>query len=126
MNCDILIVLVLLLFFMKPRSKNVVVAFFGPTGQPLPVVEGGVLLNPVTTVQATFPVTVNRARLMLKPTNGKPVTVLEQTGLSTNVVTFVWNVPAGTSGKVWVVGWRQCDGLTKCLESDKILVTTAT
>ncbi|KJS64067.1 MAG: peptidoglycan-binding protein [Peptococcaceae bacterium BICA1-7] len=97
--------------------------FLTETGQPLPTVDGAVQLNARVIVRATFTRPVSRAFFFLEPTGTETCELVKLIGVDcpsavTGVAEVLWQVPAGTLGRVFVVAC--IDSI--CAKSDEVLV----
>lgn len=93
------------------------------TGQPLPVTNGAVQLNSRVIVRATFTRPVSRAFFFLEPTGTGACELARLIGVdcpsaTTGVAEILWQVPAGTLGRVFVVACVN----SVCAKSQEILV----
>ncbi|MCW3489034.1 LysM peptidoglycan-binding domain-containing protein [Dethiobacter alkaliphilus] len=89
--------------------------------QPLPVVDGAVQLNARVIVRATFNRPVFRAFFFLEPTGTETCELARLIGIDCpgeRVAEILWQVPAGTLGRVFVVGCIN----SRCAKSEEILV----
>lgn len=97
--------------------------FLSETGQPLPTVNGAVQLIARVIVRATFNRPVSRAFFFLEPTGTETCELARLIGVDcpsavTGVAEILWQVPAGTLGRVFVVACLD----SICAKSDEILV----
>lgn len=97
--------------------------FFSETGEPLPVTNGSVQLNARTIVRATFTRPVSRAFFFLEPTGTETCELARLIGVDcpsavTGVAEILWQVPAGTLGRVFVVACIN----SVCAKSEEVLV----
>jgi LysM repeat protein len=97
--------------------------FLSETGQPLPTVNGVVQLNARVIVRATFTRPASRAFFFLEPTGTETCELAKLIGVDcpsavTGVAEILWQVPAGTLGRVFVVACIN----SICAKSDEILV----
>ena len=97
--------------------------FLSETGQLLPTVEGAVQLSARVIVRATFTRPVSRAFFFLEPTGNETCELVQLIGVDcpsavTGVAEILWQVPAGTLGRVFVVACIN----NSCAKSDEILV----
>jgi len=97
--------------------------FLTETGQPLPTVNGAVQLNARVIVRATFTRPVSRAFFFLEPTGTETCELAQLIGVdcpsaTTGVAEILWQVPAGTLGRVFVVACIN----SICAKSDEVLV----
>ena len=97
--------------------------FLTETGQPLPTVNGAVQLNARVIVRATFTRPVSRAFFFLEPTGTETCELAQLIGVDcpsavTGVAEILWQVPAGTLGRVFVVACIN----SICAKSDEVLV----
>jgi murein DD-endopeptidase MepM/ murein hydrolase activator NlpD len=95
--------------------------FFNQAGQPLPVIGGFVQLAPTTVIRVTFSRPANEVFFFLAPTGTQACEQARLFGVvcaNVTTVEFVWQVPAGTSGHVFVIG---CAGRV-CARSREISV----
>lgn len=97
--------------------------FLSETGQPLPTVNGAVQLNARVIVRATFTRPVSRAFFFLEPTGTETCELARLIGVdcpsaTTGVAEILWQVPAGTLGRVFVVACIN----SICAKSDEVLV----
>lgn len=97
--------------------------FLSETGQPLPTVNGAVQLSARVIVRPTFTRPVSRAFFFLEPTGTETCELAQLIGVDcpsavTGVAEILWQVPAGTLGRVFVVA---CIDST-CAKSDEVLV----
>jgi hypothetical protein len=101
--------------------------FLTETGQQLPIVNGAVQLKARTIVRATFNRPVSRAFFFLEPTGTETCEFARLIGIDcpsavTGVAEILWQVPAGTSGRVFVVAClNSC-----CAKSEEVLVVRNT
>ncbi|MDW7683220.1 MAG: LysM peptidoglycan-binding domain-containing protein [Bacillota bacterium] len=97
--------------------------FLTEAGQQLPVVGGAVQLNGRVIVRATFNRPVSRAFFFLEPTGTETCELARLIGVdcpsaTTGVAEILWQVPSGTSGRVFVVAClNSC-----CAKSNEVLV----
>ena len=97
--------------------------FLTEDGQPLPVVGGAVQLNDRVIVRPTFNRPVSRVFFFLEPTGTETCELASLIGIDcpsavTDVAEFLWKVPPGTLGRVFVVACiNSC-----CAKSDEVLV----
>ena len=97
--------------------------FFTEEGVQLPVTNGFVQLNARVIVRATFNRPVSRAFFFLEPTGTETCELARLIGVdcpsaTTGVAEVLWQVPSGTSGRVFVVAClNSC-----CAKSDEVLV----
>jgi LysM repeat protein len=97
--------------------------FFTENGHPLPVSGGAVQLVPQTIIRPTFNRPVSRVFFFLEPTG---TNVCEQASLigvncpsaTTGVAELLWQVPAGTLGRVFVVACLD----SVCAKSNEVMV----
>lgn len=99
---------------------------FAEAGQPLPVVDNAVQLNARVIVRATFTTPVQRAFFFLEPTGTEACENATLIGIdcpsaAQGVAEILWQVPAGTLGRVFVVACRD----SMCAKSEEILVVRA-
>ena len=97
--------------------------FLTQTGQPLPMVNGAVQLVARVIVRATFTRPVSRAFFFLEPTGTETCELAQLIGVDcpsavTGVAEILWQVPAGTLGRVFVVACLD----STCAKSDEVLV----
>ncbi|KJS12811.1 MAG: peptidoglycan-binding protein [Desulfotomaculum sp. BICA1-6] len=97
--------------------------FLSETGQQLPVVNGAVQLNARVIVRATFTRPVSRAFFFQEPTGTETCELAQLIGVDcpsavTGVAEILWQVPAGTLGRVFVVACIN----SICAKSDEVLV----
>lgn len=97
--------------------------FLTETGQELPVRDGAVQLLPRVIVRATFNRPVSRAFFFLEPTGTETCELVRLIGVDcpsavTGVAEILWQVPAGTLGRVFVVACTN----SICAKSNEILV----
>jgi len=97
--------------------------FLNEAGQPLPTTNGAVELLPRVIVRATFNRPVSQAFFFLEPTGTETCELARLIGVDcpsavTGVAEVLWQVPAGTLGRVYVVA---CLNKT-CAKSDDVLV----
>lgn len=97
--------------------------FLTETGQPLPTVNGAVQLIPRVIVRATFTRPASRAFFFLEPTGTETCELARLIGVDcpsavTGVAEILWQVPAGTLGRVFVVACIN----SICAKSDEVLV----
>lgn len=97
--------------------------FFTEEGQPLPVRGGFVQLEARVIVRATFNRPVGRAFFFLEPTGTETCELARLIGVdcpsaTTGVAEILWQVPAGTLGRVFVVACIN----SVCAKSDEVLV----
>lgn len=97
--------------------------FLTESGQPLPVVNGAVQLNARVIVRATFTRPVSRAFFFLEPTGTGACELARLIGIdcpsaTTGVAEILWQVPAGTLGRVFVVACVN----SVCAKSEEVLV----
>ncbi len=93
------------------------------TGEPLPVVDNAIQLPARVIVRATFTHVVQRAFFFLEPTGTETCENASLIGIdcpsaTQPVAEIIWDVPAGTLGRVFVVACRN----SICAKSDEILV----
>ena len=98
--------------------------FLTETGQELPVVNGAVQLNARVIVRATFTRPVSRAFFFLEPTGTETCELAQLIGVDcpsavTGVAEILWQVPAGTLGRVFVVA---CINSICAKSADEVLV----
>ena len=90
-------------------------------GQPLPTINGAVELTERVIVRATFNRPVFRAFFFLEPTGTQTCELARLIGIncpSAATAEILWQVPAGTLGRVFVVGCVN----SVCAKSEEILV----
>lgn len=97
--------------------------FLSETGQTLPTANGAVQLLPRVIVRATFNRPVSRAFFFLEPTGTETCELARLIGVDcpsavTGVAEILWQVPAGTLGRVFVVACIN----SVCTKSDDVLV----
>jgi hypothetical protein len=97
--------------------------FLSEEGQTLPTVNGAVQLNTRSIVRATFTRPVSRAFFFLEPTGTETCELARLIGVDcpsavTGVAEILWQVPAGTLGRVFVVACIN----SICAKSDDVLV----
>ncbi|MEW6697058.1 MAG: LysM peptidoglycan-binding domain-containing protein [Bacillota bacterium] len=97
--------------------------FLSEAGQPLPTVNGAVQLAARVIVRATFTRPVSRAFFFLEPTGTETCELAQLIGVDcpsavTGIAEILWQVPAGTLGRVFVVACID----SVCAKSDEILV----
>jgi len=97
--------------------------FLSETGQQLPLVNGAIQLNARVIVRATFTRPVSRAFFFLEPTGTETCELAQLIGVDcpsavTGVAEILWQVPAGTLGRVFVVACIN----SICAKSDEVLV----
>ncbi|MEG6512390.1 LysM domain-containing protein [Desulforamulus ruminis] len=97
--------------------------FLTEAGQPLPTVNGAVQLSERVIVRGTFTRPVSRAFFFLEPTGTETCELAQLIGVDcpsavTGVAEILWQVPAGTLGRVFVVACIN----SICAKSDEILV----
>jgi len=108
----------------KPHVFRVLsLQILSETGEPLPVVDNAVQLPARVIVRATFTHVVQRAFFFLEPTGTEACENASLIGIdcpsaTQPVAEIIWDVPAGTLGRVFVVGCRN----SVCAKSDEILV----
>lgn len=105
------------------QLRVLTLTFLTETGQPLPTVNGAVQLNPRVIVRATFTRPVSRAFFFLEPTGTETCELARLIGVDcpsavTGVAEILWQVPAGTLGRVFVVACIN----NVCAKSDEVLV----
>jgi LysM repeat protein len=97
--------------------------FLSEEGQVLPVVNGFVQLRERVIVRPTFNRPVSRVFFFLEPTGTETCELANLIGVDcpsavTGVAEILWQVPAGTLGRVFVVACiNSC-----CVKSDEVLV----
>lgn len=90
-------------------------------GQPLPTINGAVELTERVIVRATFNRPVFRAFFFLEPTGTQTCELARLIGINcpgAATAEILWQVPAGTLGRVFVVGCVN----SVCAKSEEILV----
>lgn len=97
--------------------------FLSETGQSLPTANGAVQLPPRVIVRATFNRPVSRAFFFLEPTGTETCELARLIGVDcpsavTGVAEILWQAPAGTLGRVFVVACIN----SVCAKSDDVLV----
>lgn len=97
--------------------------FLTETGQVLPVVSGSVQLRERVIIRGTFTRPVSRAFFFLEPTGTETCELTRLLGVDcpsavTGVAEILWQVPAGTLGRVFVVACIN----SICSKSEEILV----
>ena len=97
--------------------------FFTETGQQLPTENGAVQLAARVIVRATFTRPVSRAFFFLEPTGTGTCELARLIGIDcpsavTGVAEILWQVPAGTLGRVFVVACIN----SICAKSNEVLV----
>lgn len=107
------------------QLRILTLSFLTETGQPLPTVNGAVQLNARVIVRATFTRPVSRAFFFLEPTGTETCELVQLIGVDcpsavTGVAEILWQVPAGTLGRVFVVAC--IDSI--CAKSDEVLVVS--
>jgi len=105
------------------QLRVLTIRFLSKTGQPLPTVNGAVQLNDRVIVRATFTRPVSRAFFFLEPTGTETCELAQLIGVDcpsavTGVAEIIWQVPAGTLGRVFVVACIN----SVCAKSDEVLV----
>lgn len=105
------------------QFRVLTVRFLTEEGQPLPTVGGAVQLNARVIVRATFTRPVSRSFFFLEPTGTETCELAKLIGVDcpsavTGVAEVLWQVPAGTLGRVFVVAC--IDSI--CAKSNEILV----
>ena len=102
-------------------------SFLTESGQPLPIIDGAVQLMDRVIVRATFTRPVSRAFFFLEPTGTETCELAQLIGVDCpsaviGVAEILWQVPAGTLGRVFVVACIN----SICAKSDETLVVSAT
>lgn len=97
--------------------------FLTETGQQLSMADGAVQLIPRVIVRATFNRPVSRAFFFLEPTGTETCELARLIGIDcpsavTGVAEILWQVPAGTLGRVFVVACVN----SICTKSEEVLV----
>ncbi|MFZ5644241.1 MAG: LysM peptidoglycan-binding domain-containing protein [Bacillota bacterium] len=105
------------------QFRVLTISFLTETGQPLPTVNGAVQLSARVIVRATFTRPVSRAFFFLEPTGTETCELAQLIGVDcpsavTGVAEILWQVPAGTLGRVFVVACIN----SICAKSDEVLV----
>ncbi len=115
----------------KPEPVNnlrvLTLEFFTEEGRPLPVVNGAVQLSPRTIVRPTFNRPVSRVFFFLEPTGTNACEQASLIGVDclsavTGVAEMLWQVPAGTLGRVFVIACLD----STCAKSNEVLVVRST
>jgi len=107
----------------EERFRVLSLAILSETGQPLPLTDNAILLNARVIVRATFTSPVQRAFFFLEPTGTDACENATLIGIdcpsaTQGVAEILWQVPAGTLGRVFVVACIN----SVCAKSDEILV----
>lgn len=108
----------------KPDAFRVLsLQILSEAGEPLPVVDNAVQLPARVIVRATFTHVVQRAFFFLEPTGTEACENATLIGIdcpsaTQPVAEIIWEVPAGTLGRVFVVACRN----SVCAKSEEILV----
>ena len=97
--------------------------FLNEAGQPLPVEDGAVQLAARTIIRATFNRPISQAFFFLEPTGTEVCELASLIGIdcpsaTTGVAEVLWQVPAGTLGRVYMVACIN----TVCAKSNDFLV----
>lgn len=105
------------------QLRVLTLTFLTEAGQPLPTVNGAVELTERVIVRATFNRPVSRAFFFLEPTGTETCELARLIGIDcpsavTGVAEILWQVPAGTLGRVFVVACIN----SICAKSDEVLV----
>lgn len=98
-------------------------SFLTEDGEPLPKVDGAVQLVSFVIIRPTFNRPVSRAFFFLEPTGTETCEFASLIGIDcpsavTGVAEFLWQVPPGTLGRVFVVACID----SCCAKSDEVLV----
>ena len=98
-------------------------SFLSEEGEPLPIINGAVELLARVIVRATFNLPVSKAFFFLEPTGTETCELANLIGVDcpsavTGVAEFLWRVPAGTLGRVYVVACLD----SCCAKSQEVLV----
>lgn len=105
------------------RFQVLSLAILSETGQPLPVIDNAVQLNARVILRGTFTAPVQRAFFFLEPTGTEACENATLIGIdcpsaTQGVAEIIWQVPAGTLGRVFVVACVN----SICAKSEEILV----